>query len=218
MQYVYKYVLSGETLYVGITSNMERRVREHTYDKLADIAPKSTIFYFPVMTRGDAEILETYLISYYNTGKHFNEAKTSKGEHHFLGDLCENLPWMPYEGKTDLYASPYVLSAIRCHQVKPKVIVQKNSKARMVRIKYSIFTSEAFQRMSTGAKYLFLCLLAECDGESGFSFTGTMMNKFGVSRTSGFRYIAEMEEAGLIEQTYSGKAAVRASRYEWRTA
>ena len=97
MQYVYRYVKNKKVMYVGITNNMQRRVRQHAQDKLSDLAG-ATIQCFAVKTRADAELLETYLINHYGTGKYYNVSKTKKGEVSFLGDLS-NLPWVEYNGK-----------------------------------------------------------------------------------------------------------------------
>jgi hypothetical protein len=99
MQYVYRYVKNKNVMYVGITNNMRRRVREHKQDKLSSL-DGATVQYFAVKTRADAELLETYLINHYKTGEHFNVSKTKKGEVSFLGDLSK-LPWVEYNGKIE---------------------------------------------------------------------------------------------------------------------
>ena len=80
MEYVYKYEnINNTVVYVGITNNLTRRIREHQEDKLGEIK-KPTIYYFPVKYRGDADMLETYLIDYYKTGKYYNEIEENKFE------------------------------------------------------------------------------------------------------------------------------------------
>lgn len=95
MYYVYRYIRRGTTIYVGITNNMKRRVKQHEKDKWA--GKHDMIMYFAVETRADAELLETYLISYYKTEKYYNISKTKKGEVSFLGDLSK-LPWVEFKG------------------------------------------------------------------------------------------------------------------------
>ncbi len=107
--YVYKYVDTlGNVVYVGITNNLKRRVNEHKIDKL-QVYDDVRIDYFPVNTRGDAEMLETYLINYYKTSKYSNVAKTKKGDFTFL-DRCNELPWTTFTGKVDNTLKSFVIS------------------------------------------------------------------------------------------------------------
>ena len=112
MEYVYKYLDDrGEVAYVGITKNMERRVSQHLTNKLKEIKDP-TIYYFPVMYRGDAELLETYLIGHYKTGQRYNVSKTKKGDFSFF-DICDELPWIRYNGKVDAKLEPFQTSKHR---------------------------------------------------------------------------------------------------------
>ena len=93
-EYVYRYVgKNGETVYVGITNNMDKRVEQHTHDKLS-VLRNPIIEYFAVENRCDAEILETYLINHYDTGKHYNVKKANRGDVSFLKDV--EFPWVRY--------------------------------------------------------------------------------------------------------------------------
>ena len=128
MQYVYKYLNNrGDTVYVGITGDMERRVNEHKKDKLAEVKDP-IIYYFPVKYRGDAEMLETYLIGHYNTRKHYNVAKTRKGDFSFL-DIIDDFPWELYKDRCQLSTKPFVISdVVATKEViveKEKVVVKK---------------------------------------------------------------------------------------------
>lgn len=137
MQYVYKYLNNrGDVVYVGITNNMARRVKEHKSDKLADIK-NPMIYYFPVKHRGDAEMLETYLIGWYGTKKYYNTAKTRKGDFSFL-DVVEDFPWQRYEEDGAIEKIPFVISEVigtkeviveKEKIVKEKVYVDKESSA-----------------------------------------------------------------------------------------
>lgn len=98
-QYVYKYVDGGIEKYVGITNDLPKRFYQHTKDKLNEMK-NPDVYYFPVKHRGDADMLETYLINYYNTGKYYNVAKTQKGDFSFL-DVCDRLPWVLYDGNVN---------------------------------------------------------------------------------------------------------------------
>ena len=107
MYYVYRYVgQNGAVLYVGITNNMKKRVYQHTRDKLAEVSENARIEYFSVKYREDADLLETYLISYYKSGQHFNVSKTKKGDVSFLGDV-EAFPWAEWKGEYN-ETSPFV--------------------------------------------------------------------------------------------------------------
>ena len=100
-QYVYKCVESGITKYVGITEDLSKRLYQHSIDILNKMK-NPNVYYFPVKYRGDADVLETYLINYYNTDKYYNVAKTQNGIFSFLtGDVCDRLPWVLYNGNVD---------------------------------------------------------------------------------------------------------------------
>ncbi len=123
--YVYKYIdQSQRVVYVGITNNMPSRVAQHRHDKLG-VLDNPTIMYFAVKYRYDAEMLETYLINKYGTGKHFNVLKKDRGNVSFLGDP-ENLPWTVWDGSvkdmTPFVASP---SATVTGVVEKPVYVQR---------------------------------------------------------------------------------------------
>lgn len=120
MQYVYKYVDdSSRVVYVGITNNMVKRIYQHKKDKLKEIK-NPVIYYFPVKYRADADMLETYLINHYNTGKYFNVAKTNKGEVSFF-DICDKLPWTMFKGSVDESIKPFIVS-----DVSEKIYVEKS--------------------------------------------------------------------------------------------
>lgn len=124
MEYVYKYENeAGTVVYVGITNNMHRRTHQHKADKLSLIR-NPAVFYFPVLTRPDAEMLETYLIDYYKTGQHYNISKTKKGEFTFL-DICDLLPWQKWDGTQRDDEKPFLVSSFVDNKNTKKVIVEK---------------------------------------------------------------------------------------------
>ena len=123
-QYVYKYVDgSGTVVYVGITNNICKRIAEHKYDKLS-VLKKPTIMYFPVKYRQDAEMLETYLINHYGTGKHFNVKKKDRGDVSFLGE-CDDLPWIVFDGDVDSSATPFSLDSFVKREVVTEEVVRE---------------------------------------------------------------------------------------------
>lgn len=113
LQYVYKYLDDrGTVVYVGITNDMKKRVYQHRSDKLGEIK-NPVIYYFPVKYRADADMLETYLINYYDTKKYYNVSKTSKGDVSFLGEICDCLPWRMFMGRVDEDVEPFVASTLK---------------------------------------------------------------------------------------------------------
>lgn len=117
MYYVYRYIgKNKEVLYVGITQDMKKRVYQHKRDKLAEVSKSARIEYFAVKYREDADLLETYLISHFNTGQRFNVSKTKKGNVSFLRN-CEYLPWIVYDGSVDESLKPFILS-VGCAKVR----------------------------------------------------------------------------------------------------
>lgn len=110
LNYVYKYVENGVVKYIGITNNMQKRFYQHTKDKLSEMC-NPDVYYFPVKYRGDADMLETYLINHYNTKSYYNVAKTQKGDFSFF-DVCDRLPWVLYEGYVDMDLEPFTVSSV----------------------------------------------------------------------------------------------------------
>lgn len=110
MEYVYKYVDEGVCKYIGITNDLQKRFYQHTKDKLKEML-NPDVFYFPVCHRGDADMLETYLINYYKTGDYYNVSKTKKGDFSFL-DICDRLPWVLYDGSIDTSLEPFSVSGL----------------------------------------------------------------------------------------------------------
>lgn len=92
MDYVYRYIDAGKTVYVGITNNMERRIKEHQCDILGSLVDP-VIECFKVKNRLDADLLETYLINAMKPSK--NKAKSGKGDVSIFDGF--QFPWTEYE-------------------------------------------------------------------------------------------------------------------------
>lgn len=111
MEYVYKYENNDSTVvYIGITNNLMRRIKEHKKDKLSEVK-NPVIYYFPVEHHGDADMLESYLIDYYKTKQYYNVSKTKKGDFSFL-NICDRLPWVLYKGSIDKTIKPFVVTDV----------------------------------------------------------------------------------------------------------
>ena len=94
--YVYRYKAGNEIVYVGIANNLKRRVDQHKRDKRDKLSTlkEPVIEYFCVQSRTDAELLETYFINKYKTGRFFNIKKANRGDVHFLDGV--EIPWEHY--------------------------------------------------------------------------------------------------------------------------
>ena len=111
MYFIYRYMDSNEVIYVGITANLQERIRQHKHDKLSGY---TAVEYFAVKHKCDADLLETYLISKYNTKRYFNVSKTQKGDVSFLDGIC--FPWIPYDGKVKSPIQPFILTQKQTQQ------------------------------------------------------------------------------------------------------
>ena len=144
MQYVYRYIGSdGNVLYIGITSDMRRRVNQHKEDKLKNLQ-FSSIQYFPVKSRTDAEIIETYLISTTKSCHDYNISKTAKEKGSFLNGV--DFPWESYTGRINKDASPFVIPKTEKIYVKEKIYINaKDGKKLSDSQFYDMFQSRLIQ-------------------------------------------------------------------------
>jgi len=108
---------------------MNKRVAQHQHDKLATIK-NPIIEYFAVESRCDAELLETYLINHYDTGKYYNIKKAGRGDVSFLEDV--ELPWIRYGGEDEPNVF-YVKSNVEV--VKEKVIYKNGGSSLDAKIR-----------------------------------------------------------------------------------
>ena len=86
--YVYRYIDKNDGIikYVGITNNIDKRVEQHLMYTDPLCGGEWRIEYIEGLTRAEADMLETYYIQYYGTGKYYNKAKTKRGDIRFLND------------------------------------------------------------------------------------------------------------------------------------
>ncbi len=73
-----------------------------------------------------------------------------------------------------------------------------DTEKRFIQVGDSLLFDAAFQGMSTGARYLYLCFAMAAAGHRTFTFTGGKAKQYGYSSTSFWRYVAELQKAGFI--------------------
>ena len=130
MQYVYRYIGNGKkVLYIGITSDMKQRVNQHKKDKLKDLK-NATIQYFPVKSRTDAEIIETYLISTTKSCHDYNVSKTAKDKGSLLDEI--DFPWMLYEGHVDKDAKPFVIPKTEIVHDEKYIYIPRDRQSKVI--------------------------------------------------------------------------------------
>lgn len=105
MPYVYRYTDKADNIikYVGIvhsTKPLEQRVLEHSKEeKFQGIDWKIEFINYPNATRTDLEMIESHLITLYETANYLNVAKTAFGLSMFIkGDLDG---WEEYTGRKE---------------------------------------------------------------------------------------------------------------------
>lgn len=70
---------------------------------------------------------------------------------------------------------------------------------RFIQVGNSLLMNTQFQELSTGAKYLYLCMAMEAGSKNDFAFSkGVAARKYGIASTSFERHRRELESAGFI--------------------
>ena len=147
MEYVYRYLNKyQEVVYIGITNNLKRRIKEHTQDKLKNF--HGSIQVFAVIHREDAELLETYLICKYRP--YFNEAKKQKGDVSFLGEGLV-FPWEEYHENQIDSLEPFQIN----EQIITKEVVTEVKKKVLKMTPEDIWMEEAenYKRFKNAIDY-----------------------------------------------------------------
>lgn len=96
--YIYKYVQNNKIIYIGQTTDLERRIKEHTKDKLKDF--KGQIYYFECPNKTSMDSWEYMLINKYHP--QYNSA---------LNNLKE---------KINIKEPEWVLFLIKSYEEKPE--------------------------------------------------------------------------------------------------
>lgn len=76
------------------------------------------------------------------------------------------------------------------------------------RIGQSLLKSTQFQGLSTGARYLYLCMTAESKGAREFTFPLSAAKAYGIAPRSLWRQVDELKKGGFVE--FNSGANVRA--------
>lgn len=93
MYFVYRYIdLADEIIkYVGITNNLEYRIKQHEQDDWCS-RRKWRIEYFETENKAEAYAFETHYINLYKTGEYFNKAQVGQGINKYLPEQ----KWIEY--------------------------------------------------------------------------------------------------------------------------
>ena len=98
---------------------------------------------------------------------------------------------------------------------------QDCKEGRFVQVGNSLLLSEAFQKLSMGARNLYLCMAMESGGKRAFTFPQSAGKKYGFPPRSMRRYQQELLDAGFVELESSGKATREKNCYvfspRWRS-
>lgn len=71
---------------------------------------------------------------------------------------------------------------------------------RFLQLGNSFLFSESVKGLSTGARWVYICMSMEAAGKRDFTFTHTAARKYGVPSSSYDRYLVELKNGGFIEK------------------
>lgn len=86
---------------------------------------------------------------------------------------------------------------------------------RFIQVGNSLLFSKAFQKLSSGAKYLYFCMAMESGGQREFTFPKSAGKKYSISARSLLREIDELERNGFIKKTVCGRITREANQYSF---
>lgn len=89
-----------------------------------------------------------------------------------------------------------------------------NREKRFVQLGSSLLLSRTFQSLGSGAQLLYLCMAMESKGHRDFVFTQSAADQYGISRSSFWRHVGELEAGGFVKIS-SGKHLRRPNRYQF---
>ncbi len=81
-----------------------------------------------------------------------------------------------------------------------------NAESRFVQAGNSLMLSPRFQRLSAGARVLYLSMCMDSAGRREFTFTLSSARKYGFPQTSFRRYVEELIEESFLERESGANA------------
>ena len=75
-----------------------------------------------------------------------------------------------------------------------------------------------YQELSGGAKHTYSSMLAEARGGRDFTFPRATAEKYGIAPSTLVRHVQELQDAGFIELTSSGKTTREPNFYRFSLA
>lgn len=90
-----------------------------------------------------------------------------------------------------------------------------NKERRFIQVGDSLLKSQYFQRLTFGARWLYICMVMESGGEKAFSFPlATAQKKYGIKPASLRRDVQSLIDAGFIRK-FSGACVRQPNTYEF---
>jgi len=86
---------------------------------------------------------------------------------------------------------------------------------RFIQVGNSLLLSKAFQELSYGAVFTYLCMAMESAGKIEYIFPRSAARKFGISDSSAERYIKELIRKGYITLKSSGRTVRQPNVYRF---
>ena len=86
---------------------------------------------------------------------------------------------------------------------------------RFIQVGDTLFHSQKFKVLSSGAKILYLYCAMESAGQQNFQMPVSCAEKYGIPSSSLRRYLKELEENHFIQVTRSGKNTRTANDYQF---
>lgn len=99
---------------------------------------------------------------------------------------------------------------------------QDGKERRFLQVGNTLLLDKRFHALSSGARYLFLCMAMEAGGKRSVSFSrGVTARKYGISKNSFTRHCSELEASGFIRRIECGdflqfSPAVYEFSHEWK--
>lgn len=90
-----------------------------------------------------------------------------------------------------------------------------NREKRFIQLGNTFLLSKAFQTLSAGARYSYLCMAMEAAGRREFEFPRTSALKFGIGNSALRRHVDELTSAGFLEIVAANKNLRKPNRYRF---